>query len=252
MAISMLKIEEEHILRVLPVLLKRDEQFRGSVYAILSETFATKDDLKQIIEVMNKRFEEVNKRFEDINKRFEEHREETNRRFEEINQRFETIDKKFEAMDQRFVSLIEEMHLGFTSIREELHFRLTTIGSRWGKRVEATFRNTLKELLTRKLEAKEVKKWECYDEEGRVFSIPSYIEADIVIKNGKHSLMEIKSTADKSDVGTFERIARFYKEEINITPCKILVAIEIDEYAKELCEKLGIEVFTYEELKVYS
>jgi len=33
---------------------------------------ATKEDIKLIVETMNKRFEDVNKRFEDVNRRFEE------------------------------------------------------------------------------------------------------------------------------------------------------------------------------------
>ncbi|MEW6620743.1 MAG: hypothetical protein AB1422_15645 [bacterium] len=48
MAVSLLKTEEEHILRVLPTLLKRDEQFKGSLYTILGETFIKRDDFSEL------------------------------------------------------------------------------------------------------------------------------------------------------------------------------------------------------------
>ncbi|MEW6096700.1 MAG: hypothetical protein AB1567_09265 [bacterium] len=39
MPISLVKQEQEHILKVLPILLKKDEQFKGLLYSILSQTF---------------------------------------------------------------------------------------------------------------------------------------------------------------------------------------------------------------------
>ncbi|MEW6103845.1 MAG: hypothetical protein AB1630_08560 [bacterium] len=48
MPISLIKEEQEHFLRVLPILLKKDEQFRGSLYTILSESFVKKDDFSEL------------------------------------------------------------------------------------------------------------------------------------------------------------------------------------------------------------
>ncbi|MEW6617760.1 MAG: hypothetical protein AB1422_00140 [bacterium] len=52
MAVSLLKTEEEHILRVLPTLLKRDEQFKGSLYTILGETFIKRDDFSELKDIV--------------------------------------------------------------------------------------------------------------------------------------------------------------------------------------------------------
>jgi hypothetical protein len=116
------------------------------------DRFATKEDIKMLIDLINKRFEAIDKRFEaidkrfedlisysdkrfeDINKRFEELRAYSDKRFEElkaysdkrfedINRRFEDINNRFEDMNRRFedlthyidkrVGLIEKLLIGF-------------------------------------------------------------------------------------------------------------------------------------------
>ena len=81
------------------------------------DRFATKEDIRMILEFMEKRFDDINKRFEelmsysdkrfeDINRRFEELRSYSDKRFESIEKRFEDINKRFEDMkyyvDRRF------------------------------------------------------------------------------------------------------------------------------------------------------
>ena len=83
------------------------------------DRLATKEDLKMLLEFMEKRFEAVDKRFEDVNKRFEA----IDKRFEDVNKRFEAIDKRFEDMNKRFedlthyidrrVGLVEKLLIGF-------------------------------------------------------------------------------------------------------------------------------------------
>jgi hypothetical protein len=116
------------------------------------DRFATKEDIKMLIDLINKRFEAIDKRFEaidkrfedlisysdkrfeDVNKRFEELRAYSDKRFEElkaysdkrfedINRRFEDINNRFEDMNRRFedlthyidkrVGLIEKLLIGF-------------------------------------------------------------------------------------------------------------------------------------------
>jgi hypothetical protein len=84
---------------------------------------ATKDDIKQVIEMMNARFEAMEKantaRFELVMKENIALRQEMNARFEAMEKtnaaRFEAIDKRFEAMEKnnaiRFESL--EKRLAF-------------------------------------------------------------------------------------------------------------------------------------------
>ncbi|MEM3571006.1 MAG: hypothetical protein QW589_03645 [Candidatus Bathyarchaeia archaeon] len=84
------------------------------------DRFATKEDIKMLLEFMEKRFEDINKRFEDLrnysDKRFEELRSYSDKRFEAIDKRFEDINHRFEDLthyiDKR-VGLVEKLLIGF-------------------------------------------------------------------------------------------------------------------------------------------
>ncbi len=67
------------------------------VYHKQFSNVATKDDIKMLIELMEKRFEIIDKRFEAMEKRFED----VNRRFEDMNKRFDDINKRFEELHNR-------------------------------------------------------------------------------------------------------------------------------------------------------
>lgn len=231
MAISLIKEEERHILEVLPILLKRDDLFRAQVYTVLSDTFATRVDLKIIIEEINKRFE---KQTEEINKRFKEEREETNKRFEEINKRFEQVDKRFESLEKAIA---------------KLSINIRTVGARWGIEAEGTIRNTLKGLLLKRLDVKDVSRWKIKDKEGKVGSPNTEIEIDLLIKNGEHILIEIKSSADEAHVDRFYKIGDFYQEENGIKPTLIFVAVDMKRKGERRCFDLGIQLITYDELE---
>ena len=87
------------------------------------DRFATKEDIKMILDFMERRFNAIDKRFEDVNRRFEA----MDKRFEDLisysEKRFEAIDKRFEDMNKRFedltryvdkrVGLIEKLLIGF-------------------------------------------------------------------------------------------------------------------------------------------
>ncbi len=68
------------------------------IYHSHMNEMVTKDDLKMLIKLIEKRFDLIDKRFEDINKRFED----INKRFEDINKRFEDTNKRFEDINKRF------------------------------------------------------------------------------------------------------------------------------------------------------
>lgn len=87
------------------------------------DRLATKEDIRLIIEFIEKRFGDVNKRFEDINKRFEDMNkrfEDINRRFEDINRRFEDINRRFEDVNKRFEDInrrFEDINKRFEDFR---------------------------------------------------------------------------------------------------------------------------------------
>jgi len=86
---------------------------------------ATKDDIKQVIEMMNARFELVMKENMAL-------RQEMNARFEAIDKRFEAMEKaniaRFEAINQRFESMEKNNAIRFESLEKRLAFMQWLIG----------------------------------------------------------------------------------------------------------------------------
>ena len=92
------------------------------IYHSQLENVATKDDIEEIrndikllIDMIEKRFEAVDKRFEDINKRFED----INKRFEDINKRFE---EQLHYMDKRFEELLHYVDKRFEDLNRRITF----------------------------------------------------------------------------------------------------------------------------------
>ena len=63
------------------------------------EKLATKEDIKMVLEMMEKRFEAVDKRFEAVDKRFED--------------LYRYMDKRFEDMNKKFNMMFTFMNIGF-------------------------------------------------------------------------------------------------------------------------------------------
>mgnify|MGYP001588992209 CR=1 FL=1 len=280
-ASPLIKEEEEHIKRVLPLLLKRDVQFRREINVILTETFPTREEMKQILDEIRifrketqQKFEAADKRFEAIIDELRIFRKETQQKFEATDKRFEEMHKEmrlgFEAADKRFEEMHKEMHLGFeitnkrideqgkrideqgktlTKSIEKVGMSVRTIGSRWGIEAEVTIRNTLRELLLKKLNISTVSEWKTKDTKGIVGVPNSDIQADLLQGNGEHILAEIKSSADTAHVNRFYKVGELYTEKEKVKPKLLFIAVMMDEKGKRLCEELGIQLITYDELQ---
>ena len=84
-----------------------------------------------------------------------------------------------------------------------------------------------------------------FDDEGFVFGRPDQVELDIIIKNGTLIICELKSSISKSDMYIFERKVRFYEKNHKRQVSKmIVISPMVDERAKPVAEKLGIDVYT--------
>jgi len=87
----MTSIDVDELMRVLPKLIRENDTIKGAIITALSRVVATREDIRELIEAMDKRFEAMDKRFEAMDKRFEA-----------MDKRFEAMDKRFDAMDKRF------------------------------------------------------------------------------------------------------------------------------------------------------
>lgn len=83
-----------------------------------------------------------------------------------------------------------------------------------------------------------------YDDRGEVFGHPDEIELDVIIKNDRLLICELKSSIDKGGMYMFERKARFYERRHQCTANRLIVISPmIDAQAQEVAQRLGIETY---------
>ncbi len=197
-------------------------------------------------EEQNKRWEEQNKRWEEQNKRWEEQNkrwEEQNRRWEEQNRRWEEQQRRWEEQQRINRELMEEI--------KKLHRKYDTgigaLGARWGLRAESSFREAIKGILEEDFPVK-VERYLAYDQEGEVFGRPDQVELDLIIRDGKILIAEIKSSMSKSDVFVLKRKVEFYKKREGKEVDRVLIISPmVDSKAMDLAKEYGFEVYSYPE-----
>ena len=124
---------------------------------------------------------------------------------------------------------------------------LDAVGARWGFASEQSFHNGSKGILENVSGVKVTSVIE-FDDEGEVFGRPDQVELDVIIQDGTLILCEIKSSMSKSDMYAFERKARFYEKRHGRQADRLLVVSPmVDEKARAVADKLGIEVYSYAE-----
>jgi len=244
-------IDKNELIKLLPKLIKENDEIRGAVISALSGVISTKDDLKvyserrdksfkELIKQMDKRFEsmqeQMNKRFDLVDKRFEavdKRFEAVDKRFEAVDKRFEAVDKRFEAVDKRFEELIqlmdkrfeavdkrfermlEQMDRGFEEARKErseIKTSISTLGMRAGFQLEKAILDLLNDKIIQKnINISKIKKVELVDKEGKIFYKNFNTDIDVLIENGNRILIEIKFKPDNRDIFHLMKTAELYK-----------------------------------------
>ncbi len=202
---TMKEIDIDELLKVLPKLIRENDTVKGAIISALSGVVATKEDIRDLIQEMDKRFEIVDKRFEAMQKQMDQ-RFETMQK--QMDQRFETMQKQ---MDQRFEAMQKELvgvHLDIKRIAVEL----ATLNMRSGDDLEIMVRELLADtLIKNKINVSDVKKVQLVDAKGEIFP-PGYNTAvDVAARNGDITLYEIKYRADQRDAYHFMQVARLYE-----------------------------------------
>ena len=126
-----------------------------------------------------------------------------------------------------------------------LNFQL--LGAHWNVLNEETVRNALRGLLGDYFNTK-VDKWEVFDEKGIVYGIPSLVEADVLITDSEHILVEIKSHVGKSDVTELLRMSELYNAKTGVMPKLVIVSPYVDEKAREFAKMKNITIYSEKDL----
>ncbi|RLF22136.1 MAG: hypothetical protein DRN15_09805 [Thermoprotei archaeon] len=210
-------------------LLREDVEFRYAVAGLLG-------------------LEEILKRLDSVERAIEEHTKSIRSLQEQVlenTKAIRSLQEQVRSMQEqvREHSLILMEH---TKEIRRLSDRISALGARWGIMAESVFRESLERFLQEYFKVAKVGKWKYFDEKGEIFGAPALIEIDVVVKDQKHLLIEVKSSASVNDVAIFNKKCELYKKIKGVTEVeKYLVTCFIDEKAKELARELNITVVTY-------
>lgn len=259
-------------------LIQTDPAARHQLIGLLAETFAQRTDLQAVldridaqgqriealieqIKAQGERFEALQqesrhqfaehaRRMDALDARMETLREDFNRQFAEHTQRMDRLAAAIEQLAQRMDRFdqrqeqFEERQDAFEKALKRLEWSVNALGARWGMMAEEAFRAGLESILSAET-GRIVERYWKMDTAGMVFGRPDQVEMDVVIHNGAHILIEIKSSVSRDEARLFARKVEFYEKEEGVTAKRrIIITPMLDPRAKPLVEELGLEAYT--------
>jgi len=118
------------------------------------------------------------------------------------------------------------------------------LGARLGVVSEEAFREGVRALLGRELGWR-VERWFGRDDEGLVFGYPRDVEVDVVVRDDRVILVEIKAHASALDVIALLRKAELYRRKTGRAADRlVLIMPYAEEDAREAAELHGVEPVT--------
>jgi len=243
----------ERIWQAIDRLTKSIEETRKTMKEGFERQEKENERIWQNIERIWQAIEELRK---DMKEGFERQEKENQRIWQNIERVWQAIEKLENTIKEGFERQEKENEKIWQAIEEDrkanqkhfkrLDMKLTALGARWGLMAEGTFRAGLKTIIEDL--GYVVENVVFFDDEGYVFLEPSQIEIDIIIKDGRKTAVEIKSSVSEGDVITFERKVRLYEKKSNIKiDKKIILTPFANSKAIEIAKSLDIEIV--EELK---
>ena len=219
------------------------------------------DELKTVVQELaqaQKELTEAQKRTENRIQELTEAQKRTENQIQELANRTENqiqelanrTENQIQNLANRLDRQIQELAYAQKRTDDELTlFRRTFtsqiggLGARWGLQSEAAFREGMEAILQEVGFTAE--RFLEYDAQGEVFGDPDQIELDVVVKNGKVIVIEIKSSLNKADVYYFRRKVAFYARKTgHQVDRKMIVTPYADPRALEAGIRFGVEIYT--------
>jgi len=231
---------KEIIKSELPSLIKTDLEIRKFILDVTRNIIATKADKDETESRFDKILDELRKDREEQAKKWDKQ----DKKWDKQAKKWDEQDKKWWEQNKLQQERWEELRKSDEDLRQYLKISIGALGARWGRDSESSFRNALKGILEKHFDIKVVNVIE-YDDEGEVFGHPDQIELDIIIKNSLLIICELKSSMSNSDMYAFYKKTKFYEKRNNKkADSLIVISPMIDEKAKKVASKLGIQIYT--------
>ncbi len=226
---------------------------------ILEEHTRTLQEQSRTLQEHSRMIERNSQTLQEHSQILQEHSRTIERHSQILQEQSRTIERHSQILQehshtiQRQTQILEEHTNAIRSLIEQqqrlteevvkMGRTLSAVGARWGYLAEEAFRQGLEAIVAEQLGLK-VEKWRWWDEEGFIFGRPDWIEVDIAIHDEKHILVQIASSATRGEIAAFYRIGQLYERLKGVKPHLLFVTVFLDERAKELAQKLGVEVRT--------
>ncbi len=169
----------------------------------------------------------------------------TENRVEELAQAQKRTENRVEELAQAQT----ETQQTLTGFSREFRMQIGALGARWGIKAEGAFRSGMAAIL--KDTGYTVEHFEQRDATGVVFGYAEQVELDIIVKNGKTIVVEMKSAAEGHHVHLFTKKAVFYEQATGRKADElILISPAPSPKALILGRKLGVIICqSYEETR---
>ncbi len=256
MAGSLSREEKERLLKAI----EEDREFRYALMGLLGY----KEVLDRILELQERvlkleekvakleervaKLEERVVRLEERVAKLEEKVLKLEERIARLEERVLKLEERVARLEERVLRLEERLvRLEERVVRVEEELRETRrlvmiVAHRFGVLSEEAFRQGMRFVVEEVLGAAKVERWTYRDEEGFVYGHPSMVDVDVVVKDGEHILVEVKSRVSKADVAELYRIGLLYERVEGVKPRLAIIGGFVDPDAEELAEKLGVRI----------
>ena len=168
--------------------------------------------------------------------------------FREVLERITRLEERFSRLEERQQRL-EEGQRELRERQDRLEERMdnlwrlvVALAHRFGVVSEETLREAFRTVVEEELGAGRVEKWVTRDEEGIVYGHPAVVEADLLIRDGAHILVEIKSRVSRADVAELYRIGILYEKKRGVKPRLVAIGGLVDPDAERLARELGVRI----------
>ncbi|RDD52908.1 MAG: DUF3782 domain-containing protein, partial [Candidatus Korarchaeota archaeon NZ13-K] len=155
-------------------------------------------------------------------------------RFARLEERQQRLEERQQKLEERLISIESEML--------ELRRTVIVIAHRFGVMTEESFREAMRYVVEEVLGTAKVERWVHLDGEGMVYGYPSIVEVDLVVRNGEHILIEVKSRVGKGDVHELHMIGKLYEKVVGVRPRMLMIGGFVDHRAHETARALGVEI----------
>jgi hypothetical protein len=171
--------------------------------------------------------------------RLAEAQQRTELRMEELAQ----AQQRSEIGMQDLRGAVRQLAEAQTLFHRTFNAQIGGLGARWGIQTEEAFRQGMWTILHEVGFTSE--RFLEYDAAGEVFGQPDQVELDVVVKDGKVIVAEVKSALDSGNTYLFDRKVAFYMRKTGRqVDRKLIVTPYADNRAKEVGLRLGVEICT--------